>query len=435
MRKLLIIASTVVLVAIAAAGGVWGYVFYSTKQQVQQFISAAQPLATISQRGIQVLPSGVVRVRDIKIIPHTLSDVISIDAIEWHAPNIFALLNLRSRLSQGQLPASLALTVRGVNLPLHGGIIGAKPAPHYQALPLENLSALGCGALTYFAGEQWQAMGYERFISDMTIGYRLFPERIAINISSATRDWATFSLDVDLALDTPVTTFTQLASAITTKLAGLTLVMQDDGYNQHRNNFCATQAGSDVNTYLATHVRLVVERLRQHGIHLGPGLVEVYQRYLSENGMLTLTMRPPMPIQPPELLDYSAADAMKLAGLSLQFNDQPVSDLSMDWNLAQISQALGLGATRPPPVPEVAPPPAAPKPAVLPRKDFQNIHLADLDQHLGQIAKLKTTSGVTYQGKLESLGEGILRITIRKSGGQATLSLRVEEIAEVQVFE
>lgn len=434
MRKLLIIVITLVVVAVAAAGGIWGYLFYSTKQQVQHFLNAAKPLAEISQRGIQVLPSGVIRIQDIKIIPHMVSDVISINAVELHAPNIFALLDLRSRLSQGQLPESLALNVRGISLPLHGAILGTKPAPHYQALPFENLSALGCGSVTYFAGDQLQAMGYESFIGDLTLGYRLRPERISINISSATHDWATVNLDLELALDAPVTTFMQLATAVTTKLAGLTLVMQDAGYNQHRNNFCANQAGKDVPAYLAEHVRLVVERLRNHGIALGPGLIEVYQRYLTENGIITLTMRPPLPIEPSELLDYKVEDALKLAGLSLQFNDQPVSDLSVDWNLARASQAFGIGVQRPQAVVEIAPP-APPKPAPIVRKDFQPMRVTELGQHLGKVAKLKTKSGVDYQGKLESLGEGILRITIRKSGGQATLSLRVEEIAEAQIFE
>jgi len=77
--------------------------------------------------------------------------------------------------------------------------------------------------------------------------------------------------------------------------------------------------------------------------------------------------------------------------------------------------------------------PDEPTPVVI-QRSFHPIAVSDLGQHVGKIAKLQTSTGASYRGKLESLAERVIRITIRKAGGTATLSLRSEEITEAQVL-
>ena len=57
-----------------------------------------------------------------------------------------------------------------------------------------------------------------------------------------------------------------------------------------------------------------------------------------------------------------------------------------------------------------------------------------LGQHIGRIAKLGTRTGAQYRGQLETFAEGMVRITIRKPGGTATLSLRSSDITSAQVL-
>ncbi len=436
MRKLMTILATIVVVLALMAGGIWGYLWYSTQQQVEQIIAAAKPFAEISHGGVEISPSGSAGVRQIKIIPHFVNDVISIDAIRLNAPNILALLNIRRQLSQGQLPEALSLTIRGLELPLHGGIIGAKLPPPHQRLPFDDLEALGCGPVVHFSGSEWQEMGYDRFVSNVEIGYRLNANQMEMRLSSDTRDWATLNLDLGFALTAPATSVIELAKSFTPKLAGLNLALQDDGYNRRRNSYCAAKIGKPINEYVAEHMRLVVERLRTHGVYLGPGLIAAYQRYLSENGSVTLKAAPPTPINPAELRFYKAEDVIKLAGLTLQVDEQPVSDLSVDWNADQVTKALGIGVQQAPEIDDAAESvaPVAPKPMVI-QKAFRPIAVSELHQHLGKIAKLKIRTGASYQGKLETFAEGMIRITIRKAGGTATLSLRSEEITQAQVLD
>jgi len=370
----------------------------------------------------------------IKIIPHFVNDIISIGTIRLNAPNILALLNIRRQLGQGQLPAAMSLTLRGLELPLHGGIIGPKPPSPRERMPFDDLDTLGCGPVVHFSGDEWQEMGYERFISNLDIGYRLDAKQIQVRVNSNTRDWASLSLDMGFALNTPATSIMELAQSVTPKLASLNVVLQDDGYNTRRSNYCAVKAGKPINEYIADHVRLVVERLRANGIQPGPGLIAAYQGYLAENGSLTLTATPPAPIDPSELGLYTAEDVVKLTGLTVKVNDQPISDLRVEWNNAQVVKALGIGA---PPLPDEEEAPAVvapvPKPVVI-QQSFHPIAVSQLNQHVGKVAKLQTSTGVNYRGKLETMAEGMIRITIRKPGGTATLSLRSEDITGAEVL-
>jgi hypothetical protein len=438
MRKFMTILATILAVLVLMAGGIWGYLWYSTQQQVEQLVAVAKPFAEINYAGISVLPTGSVGVKQIKIIPNLVNDVISIGAIRLNAPNILALLNARRQLSQGELPEALSLSIRQLELPLHGGLLGGPPPSPRERTPFDDLDTLGCGPVTHFGGAQWEEMGYDSFISNMDMGYRLTAaeNRINLQISNTTRDWASLYLDIGFALNTSSTSIMQLATSLTPKVASLNLVLQDDGYNTRRNNYCAAKAGKPINEYIADHVQRVVERLRANGINLGPGLIAAYQRYLTEGKQLTITANPPAPIDPAELQFYQAEDVVKLAGLTVKVNDEAVTDLSADWNTAQVTRALGIGRQWTPRAEESeeTTAPAAPKPVVI-EKSFHATPVSQLNQHVGKIAKLETSTGANYLGNLESItDEGIIRITIRKSGGTATLSLRGEDITKAEVL-
>ncbi|MCB1820287.1 MAG: hypothetical protein KDI73_01730 [Candidatus Competibacteraceae bacterium] len=438
MRKFMIILATITAVLVLMAGGIWGYLWYSTQQQVQQLVAAAEPFAEISYDGISVSPTGSVGVKQVKIIPNLIDDVISIGAIRLNAPNILALLNARRQLSQRELPQALSLSIRQLELPLHGDLLGAKAPSPSERTPFDDLDTLGCGPVAHFGGAQWEEMGYDSFISNMDMGYQLAAaeNRINLQVSNNTRDWASLYLDIGFALNTLSTSITQLAASLTPKVASLNIVLQDDGYNTHRNNYCAGKAGKSVDAYIADHVRLVVERLRANGVNLGPGLIAAYQRYLTDGRQITITANPPAPIDPAELQFYKAEDVVKLAGLTVKVNDEVVTDLSVDWDAAQVTQALGIGRQRTPRTeePEETIAPAAPKPVVI-EKSFHTTPVSQLNQYVGKIARLKTSTGANYLGKLEAISKaGTVRITIRRSGGTATLSLRGEDITKAEVL-
>ncbi|MGB5063863.1 MAG: hypothetical protein WBQ37_08890 [Candidatus Competibacter sp.] len=434
MRKLMKILTALLIVLILIAGGVGGYLWYNTKQQVDQFVMMAKPFAEISYGGIDVSPAGSLGVTRLRIAPNMVNDVITIGAIRMHAPNILALLEARWKLSRRELPDALSLSVRDFELPLYGGILGASPPSSRRSGPLEDLDALGCGQVAHLGGTEWQEMGYDHFIGNVEIGYRLDAAHniLVVRVDSNTRDWATMNMDIGLAIPGSVRSITELATQTKPKLASLNVTIQDDGFNQRRNNYCAAKAGKTIDDYLADHVRLLTERLSANGINPGPGLIAAYRQFLSNGGRITLTAAPPAPIDPSELQYYSAEDAIKLLGLKMQVNGEAVTDLSASWDSAKVAHALGAE-----PEPEQSVEEAAPAPAeqvVMIQKSYHPTPVGELGQYVGKIAKLKTSTGATFKGQLGVVAEGMVKIKIRKSGGSVTLSLRTNEIDSAQVL-
>jgi len=436
MRKLNTVVVAIFVALVLIAGGVGGYLWYSTKQQVDQIVTMAKPFAEISYGGIEISPAGSVGVNRLRIMPHFVNDSIAIGAIRLNAPNILALLNIRRQLGKGQLPEALSLSLDQFEVPLNGGILGASSVPPAQRTPFDDLDALGCGSINSLGGTEWQEMGYDNFTGNMKIGYRLNAARnlLELQTDSNTRDWATLNMDIGFALSTPATSVMELTTSLTPKLAKLNAVLRDDGFNQRRNNYCAAKAGKTIDAYIADHVRLLVERLNANGIQPGPGLIEAYRRYLTEGGQLTITAAPPAPIDPTELQFYKPEDVVKLMGLTLKVNDKSVTDLSLNWDAAKVARALG---TEPEAVLESGETGAAPtfsQPPVMIRKSYHPIPVGELGQHVGKIAKIKTTNRAEYKGQLDAIAEGVIKITIRKSGGSVTLPLRVSDITEAQVL-
>jgi hypothetical protein len=431
MRKLMNVLLVVLIAAILIAGGVGGYLWYSTKQQADQIVMMAQPFAEISYDGIVLSPTGSTGVKQVRIMPHLVNDVITIGTIQLNAPNILALLDIRRHLSQGKLPPALSLSFHDVELALHGGILGPPPSQVQHVSPFDNLDALGCGPVTRFSGAEWQEMGFERFVGNLEVGYRLDDARnvLELRIDSHARDWGRVNLDLGLTVPASPASLVDL-TGFTPRLASLRFVLRDDGLNALRNNYCAVKAGKTIPDYIAEHVRLVAERLRANGIDLGPGLLEAYRRYLTEGGHLTVVANPPVPIDPVELQFYAAEDVVKLLGLTLQVNETAVTDLAVTWDAAKVAKALGSEARMEPDVEET--PPVRQQPAIV-RQAYHPTPVGELDRHVGRNARLQTTTGAQYLGRLDAVAEGIVRITIRRSGGTVTLSLRADDITAAEV--
>ena len=441
MHKLKIILIALPIALVLIVGGLWAYLWYSTKQQVDQLVAAAKPFADISYREIAISPAGSVGVNRVQIIINALNDSVRVGSIRLKAPNLLALLDIRSALSAGRLPAALTLALEQIEVSLDGGLLGASDATPAQRSPFGDLDALGCGPTHSLGGAEWREMGYSNLISNIEIGYRLNPAQngIELQIDSDTRDWAAINLMLGLTTPSARPSILDLATTATPKLTQFTAMVRDGGFNQRRNDYCAKKAGKPVETYIAEHARLVVERLQANGIYLGPGLIEAYRNYLAVGSQVALTLTPPVPIDPREFQFYKPDDVIKLMGLALKVNDKPVSDLSINWASDKIAKALATKPVAESPEAATEPsrtertPSSAAEPTII-QKSFHPIALNELSRYIGATAKVKTANGARYNARIEAIVDGMVNITIRKPSGTATLSLRRNEITEVEVL-
>ncbi|MBK7983223.1 MAG: hypothetical protein IPK09_06275 [Candidatus Competibacteraceae bacterium] len=439
MHKLKTLGIVLLVALVLIAGGIWGYLWYSTKQQIEQIAALAKPFADISYGGITISPTGSIAVNRLRIILPALDDYLTIGSLRLSTPNLLELLKTQWQLSKGELPQALALSLQQFEIPLDGSLLGANQETLAQRSPFDDLEALGCGPVLSFGAAEWQELGYGKLSGDLTVGYRLDSARklLELQFDSQNPTWAMVNVDVGLATSGPVSSLMALAASPAPKLSKLSVVIRDQGFNQRRNNYCAAKAGKTVDAYITEHIRLLEDRLRANDVYPGQGLLEAYRLYLADGGRLTLTASPAAPIEPTELQFYKPGDAIKLAGLTLAVNDQPVSDLSVNWDSTKIARAL---KAKPEIVPEpdraeIRPaPPTAAAPVAIQKRTFRSVATAELNQHVGKMAKLTTANNARYTGKLNTISEDNVTITIFKPTGSATLSLRNKDIIEAQIL-
>ena len=203
MRKLMKIVVALLIVLILIAGGVGGYLWYDTKQHVDQFVMMTKPFAEISYGGIEVRRPDRWGSAATDLAQHG-------ERCDHHRrcsdarPQHSGPAKTRWQLSQGELPSALSLSVREFELPCTAAF-SASPPSSQQSGPLEDLDALGCGQVAHLGGTEWQEMGYDHFIGNVEIGYHLDAARnvLAVRVDSNTRDWATLNMDIGFAIPGP----------------------------------------------------------------------------------------------------------------------------------------------------------------------------------------------------------------------------------------
>ena len=447
MRKFATVLAVLLVVLVVLGVSAAAYLWHSVRKQADAMVASIQPFAQASYSGVDLQLDGSVGVKNVRITPHATGDLIQIGAIRLHAPDLLALLHASWQLRNNRLPPALALTLHDMEMQPSQG---ATPTPAVAG-PFDHLDALGCGPITAFGANDWQAMGYGPLKGTLDMGYR-FRDRqnlLELRLDNSLQDMGAMHLSASLALSGGAPdSLMALATTLTPKLAQLEFSLRDAGFNLRRNTYCAEKAGKPVLDYMSDHVRLLDQRLRSGGLTLGPGWLAAYQRYLTEGGLLELTAKPPIPVNPVEVPDYTPADQLKVLGLQLSVNQTPVSDLAIGWNTTQLAAAMGMtpdaagaaqleleaaadaaAAAR---IEAEAAAAAAQRAAAV--KHYHPTPVAQLSQHTGKVAQLRTTGGVRYRGQLNPPNEGRIRITVRQSGGTATFSLRPEEIASAEVL-
>ena len=76
------------------------------------------------------------------------------------------------------------------------------------------------------------------------------------------------------------------------KLATINIELEDHGYNDLRNRYCAVQTETDVAGYLDEHIRLVQQELRYEGLVPSDAMVAAYRQYWSTPNRLTIKLEP-----------------------------------------------------------------------------------------------------------------------------------------------
>lgn len=450
MRRLLIlIISAPLLLALL----ITGYIWYSGKKQVDAAIQQLAPFANVKYSQLWVSPSGAISLEGIRITPHGSYNDFTIARLELKAPDLWDLFNLKEKLRRGQLVESLALAAERITVPIYALPLPLSSTDESFALEPQpaavSFGALGCGAISAFAINDYVAMGYENLITDYYLSYRYDEEsgRLTLKSTSLLHDSA--SIDTELEL----TTSTQDDGGIgTTKLVRGRLSYTDFSFNQRRNTFCAEQASLTVPQYIDEHTRLARLFFEQNGMIPSAGLIAAYREFISIDGEARLDIKfsPDTALGLSELAQKSLQQWLQSLQPQIAVNGKAMDDISLsvnneflsDFGLPDLSNALvflsdaTITTTTTPDQSEsesvnkllkIINPPVS-------NGSFRTIRSNEVSVHLGKPTVIKTAKGKRIQGKLVDADRSALQIEIYMLGGSIGYWLDYNEIDNIQVY-
>lgn len=417
MRRATTLISLLILAPILLYAGFKGYLWYSIKSDTEDFQKLTAPFANLNYREIDVAwtsLSGPIGLRGITITPTVIDDEIRIESILLHPKNFTDLYEVVKSLTSERLPSRLRLSLDGIVLNLDGEIAGWLNAEQKGSW-LGNLDAVGCGR-THFDADALRTMGYEQLANDIVFQYQQDRRgnTFEIIVKVRTHDMMSAHVEASLPLqDVPLNE--PLAISGLPTLAALAITVEDLGYNENRNKFCAINLGIEVKEFVDRHVAGVKALAGTEGLDLSDELVSAYKSFVAESGEVAISFNP---IDPMSLGYFSNVGAIELAdqlGMSISYNNNDIKTL---FNPRPVEVMAGAEDEKP----KVAPDTYKPTP------------VKELPVHINRLIKVHTADGKLHHAYLESISSENLVLTRHLTGGSATFIVPIAEIQDVLVL-
>lgn|GEM_PF-2527764 len=425
LKRALLIATVVGLVAYAALKGA---VYYQVKTELDRLAAIAAPFAILKYEGIESALQGSVAVTGIRLTPADALVGIRIERIELQGEGTRFLLDLLKGFDPEQPPRRLQLSVSRMAMPLGGGYL-------QQWLPASGVTEPDLCTLGGLLGQtQIERLGFRQRVADARLRYD-FDRRsgdMTLLVDYMLDGLSALSVEMSLGELSPAD------AGMPPELERFSLHYRiDPDYMRGAVDYCAGAAGLDATAYIE---RLFAgnsaDHAKQLGFIPGAGLRSGLQRLISRPGDLLITAVPDRRFNPVLLQQYQPQELVKMLGISLSVNDQPVTDLSFSLpqgneQLADLFGAVAPAASGENGGGEAVPAPASPKP----RARFIATPVAQLTRYIGSDVRVYGSERVDpQQGILMALGDRQLELEQRLYGGKMTLYIPLDKISRAEVL-
>ncbi len=413
MRRTTSLLIVVVLMPVLLYVGFKGYLWYSVKNNVDEFRDAVAPFAQVDYRQIDVgwtTPSGPVGVRGITVKPTGMSDRVEIGSALVHTQSLRELYELARAFTQERVPDRLQVSVNRIVIDLNGQI-GELLNQVESAGGWADLDTAGCGRKR-FTAEDLMTMGYDRLVNNLNLRYNRARRSDGYVFSGKVRTDDMMSIDFEATIPEGLAAVRSVSSI--PRLNDMMIRVTDLGYNARRNKFCAISMGVEPGEFVDDHVAAVKARLQELGFDPSDALATAYRSFTADSGEFALTVQPIDPLGIQDLATLEPSTLVEHLGLSLTYNDNVIETLFV----------------APAPL-EIEDTKEAPK--VLP-DTYKPTPIASLGQHLKRQVKIYTHDGKFLHAYLDDVGAEQLTLTQHLVGGSATFSVAIDDISKVLVL-
>jgi len=449
MRKLGI---WLVVLVVAAYGGLKAYIWYDLKRGADKLIQQAAPFAEIKYGGISTSLSGSMGFEDIVIRPTMTDDEFRIKTLGLESSNLYYFISGIMRLNEDQLPKDMAVVVRGLHLELDSELFRMMDKVQQQAAPqpssgfqFEKLDALGCGELDSFGLSDYLRAGLREMNLDATARLQYDDVRRQLTAVMQVGDPKLFELDMNVRADVSTDSLKSLKQ---NTVPVSTITYRDLGWYQLRNEYCASLNQMTIEAYANKHMSLLREQL---GVGLTAKADAAYRDMLLNGGTVTLTFNPAPNTTMTGLQYYAPADALEMLGLSISINEVVFDHSQIEWARAERAEGVAPAAepadqqaranTQPPSfisrpaIPSVAPqaPVASVPPPVAAAPAYQAVVPDKLSGHVGRMVRVTTRDGRLREGRLSQVQRNHIEVALSGSSGGLTFTIAFADIRAVEV--
>lgn len=423
MKRLLLL---LLIIVVGGYGAAHWHVTRTVKSQLDQAAVMAEGVGRLSYGQIWVIPTGEIRVHNLGFAAHGQGGEVRIERASLETENLLELVQLGQTLSNDEIPQRLALRLSGIELDLDS----MRPLVDNNAQ--QHMLAAGCGdERTYFNFTDLDTMGYRQTRSDMTLEYRLTPERDNLQVEGEFTTESMYRMSTRLEVSLPEARGP--AALMGATLNQVQLRVDDLGYVPEAMAFCARETGLDIDTYKTRHVNAWEQLWQEQGVVLADNVVEAYATYIERPESLRVesfarlnAMQMMMVSDPQAILDLIAPQIV--------VNDGQPSPLQLTLALPQRLPESD-NAQPQPEAPQAEPERRAPEPAQTEQAPrVIDVPVADLADWLNSDMIINLADGREFRGEIESLNNDEVQFKQSVFGGTMVMPVARDAIRRVRVI-
>ena len=408
----------VLIIPVILYGATKGFLWYSLNSAVTDMQNRVSEFATLHYESIRTPVLGPIGVDGIRYKPLGFDESIEIGSVLIHWNEAHELIDLVQAFYKETLPEQLTISVNHVNVPLEGDIGAWWDSEHQPTMSTAfglPASMRGCGTGALKAAD-YTAMGYQSLITNLRFEYSIkgksksftfYGKLEGQNMMKLYVDGSTPSSEVSLSVD-------KIFDALP-RLGNLSITFEDDSFNARKIDYCSKLANKSQQQYLEDNLQNIVFDLSELGLHPSTELIDAYRGYMKGSSKLTVVINPYEPMDAEVLAQVDTENLVEWLGLEVVAGETPVKEILAPEEVETVAEEQ--------------------QKTQQPREEtFNSTPIAQLPEHLGKLARVKTKDAKFHYAYLEKAGTNEVTLTQHLVGGSATFVINVTDIEDVSVL-
>lgn len=386
----------------------------------------------------------------IRVAP--LDDALTIDRLSVHADGYGALGRLSSGMRLAEVPESLAIEIEGLRFDVGDGIYNAiaNAGDGDREVALSRINGLGCDAPDQLTREIIERVTRDQVVVDGQLELGINAERGQVRPSFVVdiHDFGRMELAVtirgegtlaDMQLRMPG----QGAARLPTPDLGLAdahFRFEDKGANAARNSYCANRTDTDLAGFIDRHVEAVGTLMADTG-ERSPEFLEPYRQFSRHGGDIRISMKPGTPLSFRDLSQFTRDISIFRMNPEVAINGQTVPKVAALW-LSELAVTpahevnwgeSAVAGTETGDGSSDRAADATNDDEAAANSPNRQVEPGELASFIGYRARITTTNGEIYAGRIASAGEDSVKVRVGMEGGYVGYDIDHSDIREAIV--